>query len=168
MLLYTSATKSSDGSDRVKQEVLNAMDCCAIDDTNDRRCPDCGTTGRLVGVAPIRPHVPDAVAGPWSYCPNASCRIVYFLEVNAIDDDHVFSQVGTKAATKPKPVCFCFGHTAADIAADLALHGRSTINESVNAAIANGLCARERLNPTGKCCLPAIRRALRPAERVSR
>ena len=31
------------------------------------------------------------------------------------------------------------------------------LNESVKTAVADGLCACEHLNPTGKCCLPAIR-----------
>ena len=116
---------------------------------------------RVVGAAPVRPHAPDAIDGPWSYCPNEPCRVVFFLDHETIDDDHVATQVGTKAGSKPEPVCFCFSHTADAITADLARHGRSTINESVKTAVADGLCACEHLNPTGKCCLPAIRRALR-------
>ena len=107
------------------------------------------------------------VDGPWSYCATASCKVVFFLDDETIDDRHVVTQVGTKAALKPEPVCFCFGHTATDIAADFARHGGSTIKESVKAAVADGLCACEYLNPTGKCCLPAIRRALQDAERIA-
>ena len=58
--------------------------------------------------------------------------------------------------------------TAADIAADLAKHGLSSINESVKTAVADGLCACEYVNPTAKCCLPAIRRAVQAAGRVPR
>lgn len=66
-----------------------------------------------------------------------------------------------QAGSKLLPVCFCFSRTAQDIIADLARHRRSTINESVKAAVALGLCACEPLNPIGKCYLPDIRRALR-------
>ena len=84
---------------------------------------------------------------------NASCPVVYFLDYDVIDDGHVVSQVGRKSESKPVPVCFCFGHTAAAIAADLAQYGRSTIKESVKDAVAGGLCACEHLNPAGACCL---------------
>ena len=143
------------------------MDCCAVDEANVRRCPECGTTGQHVGAAPVRPHTLDVIDGPWSYCPNATCHVVFFLDDETIDDDHVNTRVGTKAGSKPVPVCFCFSHTAQDIAADLTRHGRSTINESVKAAVAQGLCACEHLNPTGKCCLPDIRRALRSTTGVA-
>ena len=147
---------------------MNSMDCCAVDETNDRGCPDCATAGLSVGAAPVRPHQPDVVDGPWSYCPNEACPVVFFLDSETIDDDHVVARVGTKACSKSEPVCFCFAHTAADIAADLAEHGRSTINESVKTAVADGLCACEYLNPTAKCCLPAIRQAVQAAGRVAR
>lgn len=139
------------------------MDCCMSDELNDRSCPECGTTGRQVGAAPVQSHTPAAIDGPWSFCPNNSCRIVFFLDADVLDDDDVVARVGTKAASKPEPVCFCFAHTAADIADDLTQHGRSMIKESVKTAVADGLCACEFLNPTGTCCLPALRRALHAA-----
>ena len=137
------------------------MDCCVVPVLDERRCPECSATGKRVGAAPVRPHATDAVDGPWNFCPNGSCAVVFFLEGEVIDDDHVISQVGKKAVSKPVPVCFCFGHTAAAIAADLAEHGRSTIKESVKAAVAGGLCACEHLNPAGTCCLPAIHREIK-------
>ena len=122
------------------------MECCAVPDLDDRYCPECPTTGKLVGAAPVQPHAPDAIDGPWSFCPNASCPVVYFLDYDVIDDGHVVSQVGRKSESKPVPVCFCFGHTAAAIAADLAQYGRSTIKESVKDAVAGGLCACEHFD----------------------
>ena len=77
---------------------------------------------------------------------NASCPVVYFLDYDVIDDGHVVSQVGRKSESKPVPVCFCFGHTAAASAADLAQDGRSTITESVKDAVAGGLCACEHFD----------------------
>lgn len=137
------------------------MDCCAAPELHDPQCPECATTGKLVGAAPVRPHAPDAVDGPWCFCPNVSCQVVFFLDDDMIDDDDVISQVGRKAGSKPVPVCFCFAHTAAAITADVVQHGRSTIKESVKAAVAGGLCACEHLNPAGACCLPAIRREIK-------
>ena len=138
--------------------VLKAMDCCATSKLDDRYCPRCATTGKLVGVVPVRSHAPDVIDGPWSFCAEASCLVVFFLEDDVIDEGHVVSQVGRKAASIPVPVCFCFGHTAGAIAADLEQYGRSTISDAVKDAVAKGLCACEHLNPAGGCCLPAIRR----------
>lgn len=136
------------------------MDCCVVPGIDDRLCPACAALGKPVGVGPVRPHAPDAIDGAWNFCPNASCPVVFFLNDDVIDDGHVVSQVGRKALSKPQPVCFCFGHTASAIAADLARHGRSTIKESVKDAVAGGLCACQHLNPAGACCLPAIRREI--------
>ena len=145
---------------RPSHALLKAMDCCAGPESADRYCPACAASGKLVGVAPVRSHAPDAIDGPWSFCPNASCPVVFFLNDDVIDDGGVVSQVGGKAASKPLPVCFCFGYTASAIAADLARCGRSTVKESVKDAVAGGLCACEHLNPAGACCLPAIRREI--------
>jgi hypothetical protein len=72
--------------------------------------------------------------------------------------DALVTQVGSKGGAKPTPVCFCFAHTALDIARDHDAHdGSSTIQASVRAAVADGLCACAHLNPNGTCCLPSIR-----------
>jgi hypothetical protein len=46
-------------------------------------------------------------------------------------------------------VCFCFGHTAADIEQDALRHGRSTVFERIRAAKAAGGCQCARKNPKG-------------------
>lgn len=58
----------------------------------------------------------------------------------------------------PEPVCFWFAHTADTIQHDLDEHTVSSIYASVKAAVADGECACQTLNPTGLCCLPAIHR----------
>ena len=115
----------------------------------------------VVGAAPVRAHRPTAVAGRWRYCPNGACEIVFFLGDDVVDDREVICQVGAKALAKPAPVCFCFAHTAEDICIDVATHdGSSIIKAEVKAAVADGLCACEHLNPSGVCCLPAIHRSV--------
>lgn len=139
--------------------------CCEMTDTLDDNCPTCGEPGRTVGAAPVRAHHNTAVDGPWSFCPNARCHVVFFLGNDLVDDNAVITQVGTKATTKPLPVCFCFAHTADDIGNDLAANdGTSTIQAAVKAAVAAGLCACETLNPAGTCCLPQIHRIARSNE----
>lgn len=136
-------------------------DCCTSGGDAGASCPRCGVCGAVVGAAPVRAHRPSAAAGSWRYCANPICDIVFFLDSDVVDDRDVVAQVGDKAHDKPVPVCFCFAHTRADIRFDIAVHaGASAIKTSVKAAVADGLCACEHLNPSGECCLPAVHRAV--------
>ena len=144
-------------------------DCCANVEDARTLCPLSGDPGVVVGAAPVRAHRPTAVAGRWRYCPNRACEIVFFLGDVVVDDREVICQVGAKALTAPVPVCFCFAHTAEDIRMDVVTHfGSSIIKAAVKAAVADGLCACEHLNPSGVCCLPAIHRAVTVARQQVR
>lgn len=142
-------------------------ECCATSIGDERRCPTCGAAGAPVGAASVQAHRPDAATVDWWYCPNLSCHVVFFADAETITDNVVVTQVGLKATDKPTPVCFCFAHTAADIAADLAENGTSTISADIRAAVAAGSCACEHLNPSGKCCLPDIHRVVVAARRTN-
>ena len=47
-------------------------------------------------------------------------------------------------------VCYCFGYTVADIAADVAEHGRSRIMERIMAEKKAGGCHCATKNPKGR------------------
>ena len=139
-------------------------ECCTPSDDGTATCPRCDTAGSVVGAAPVRAHRPTAASGSWRYCPNPMCEVVFFLGDDVVDDDAVVCQVGAKALAKPIPVCFCFAHTVEEIRADVARQdGSSTIKKAVKAAVADGLCACDHLNPSGECCLPAVHRAVSDA-----
>ena len=136
--------------------------CCSTTDTDAQPCPRCGHVGPLVGTAPVRPHLPDAVDGEWQHCANEQCEVVYHLGAMTIDTDSVITQVGLKATDKTTPVCFCFAHTADALGEDLAANnGVSEIKASIKAAIADSQCACEHLNPSGKCCLADVHQTLK-------
>lgn len=136
--------------------------CCSIPAGAALPCPSCDQVGPVVGTALVRPHRPDAPDGAWQHCPTPECPVVYYLDEDVVDVDAVVSQVGHKATERPTPVCFCFAHTADDLVADAAAHaGTSTINVAIKRAVAGGLCACEHLNPSTKCCLADIHRALK-------
>lgn len=137
-------------------------DCCITDDTSVRVCPACGLPGLTVGTAPVRTHQAWAADGAWCHCPTSGCGVVFHLDGDIVTESQVRSRVGRKAITAPEPVCFCFGHTAADLAEDLATNqGTSTINAAIKAEVARGSCACEHLNPDGSCCLGAVGRILK-------
>lgn len=137
--------------------------CCSINPTADSRpCPQCGVTGPVIGELPVKPHHPDAIDGPWQHCATADCPVIYYLADDAVTENDAITQVAHKALDKPTPVCFCFSHTAHDIAADLeANNGVSTIKAEIKAAVADGFCACEHLNPSTKCCLADIHRTIK-------
>lgn len=136
--------------------------CCITDISDTQPCPRCGTTGPVIGTAPVRAHQPDAPDGNWQHCPYVNCPIVYYLDNDTITGTAVIAQVGDKATTKPTPLCFCFAHTPDDLADDLQANaGVSTIKAAIKTAVADGSCACEHLNPTGNCCLPDVHRTLK-------
>ena len=142
-------------------------DCCIDAADGLMSCPRCGTSGPVVGAAPVRAHRPTAEAGSWRYCANLACAAVFFFETDVVDESEVIAQVGGKALARPIPVCFCFAHTSTDIRIDVAVHGgTSTIKAAVKAAVAEGLCACEYLNPSGDCCLPDVHRAVKVAQHL--
>ncbi len=136
--------------------------CCSTIDTDAQPCPKCGHVGPIVGAAPVRPHLPDAVDGGWQHCANEHCEVVYHLGTTTVIIASVITQVGMKATDKPTPVCFCFAHTADVLGEDLAANnGVSEIKASIKAAVADSQCACEHLNPSGKCCLVDVHRTLK-------
>jgi hypothetical protein len=138
--------------------------CCITDDTAARPCPDCAATGAVVGAAPVRAHRPTAEEGPWQYCSSPACEVLFYLDDRVVKEDEARARVGEKALSAPEPVCFCFAHTTADIVADVTTHGTSTIKSSIQEAVAHGSCACEHLNPSGRCCLGAVNRAIKTAD----
>ncbi len=136
--------------------------CCSTADPDAQPCPSCGHVGPIVGSAPVRPHLAEAVDGDWQHCANEQCQVIYHWGEHIVDADSVVTQVGLKANDKTTPVCFCFAHTADALAADLAEHdGVSEIKDEIKAAVADAQCACEHLNPSGKCCLADVHRTLK-------
>lgn len=112
-------------------------------------------------MTPVRPHLPGAVGGAWQHCADEQCAVVFHLDDQTVTVDTVRARVGAKAANKESPVCFCFAYTADDLRDDLDAHdGTSEIKATIKAAVAEGLCACEHLNPIGRCCLADVHRAL--------
>jgi len=137
--------------------------CCSTDlDADPGPCPQCGEAGPVIGHQPVQPHRPNVKEGSWQHCATLDCPVIYYLEADIVTADQVRTQVAHKALDKPTPICFCFSHTTDDLAADLAANdGVSTIKAAIKVAVAEGFCACEHLNPSQKCCLADIHRALK-------
>jgi hypothetical protein len=70
-------------------------------------------------------------------------------------------RVGVKEIEDPLSVCYCFGFTRQDIWDEICDTGKSTVAKRITAEIEAGRCACEVRNPSGKCCLGDITRAVK-------
>ncbi len=131
-------------------------------------CPQCGAKGRSIGPVTLRAQVlPERLAElrdqeSWRLCTSGDCEVVYFHDAEEV----VFlSEIRTvpfhKSEDADRLVCFCFGHSVADLEADLAANGTSTIQAAIKAACKEGRDDCERKNPQGRCCLGNVGQILK-------
>jgi hypothetical protein len=56
-------------------------------------------------------------------------------------------------------LCFCFDHRERELVSAVAAGDGHRVGASIEARVKAGDCACELRNPTGRCCLPEVRRA---------
>lgn len=129
-------------------------------------CPVCGTPARTVPMSTVARH---CVAPPeWEqawFCAAASCLAVYFSEsgehVNRTDTRTTVFQKGTDPA---RTVCYCFGHSVADVLRASRPDGGNPLVDEITAACRRGLDRCEEMNPQGRCCLGNVRALVRQTD----
>lgn len=126
-------------------------------------CPACGTEGKPVKPVTLRallqPHLRGEVRDEvYRFCASPDCALVYF----SADGAQTFARadltvrVGVKERSAPRPLCYCFGHSAESIRDEWTCTGKSTVLESIKAEVKAGTCHCEVTNPGGGCCLGDI------------
>jgi hypothetical protein len=120
---------------------------------NKRKCPVNGKECDEVSVKTVLHHISE----PWNwhaknqnyyFCDDPECDVVYFG-----DDDSVINKsgmrtiVGVKEKSGTFPICYCFGVTANQAAANPVARG------FVVQKTKGHICECEVRNPSGKCCL---------------
>lgn len=150
------------------QELLKMGDpacCCGGSGPADssgtvRTCPACGTEGRPVKpVTPrslLQPHLrPEVREEAYRFCASPDCAVVYFSG----DGRQTFSRadltvrVGLKERSAPRPLCYCFGHSAESLREEWTRTGKSGAAGAIKAELKAGGCRCEVTNPSGGCCL---------------
>jgi hypothetical protein len=95
-------------------------------------------------------------------CKSPPCGVVYFSwRDEHIDKPDVRVVVFHKDTNVSRPVCYCFGHSVADVLDANADDGSNRIVEEITAACRRGLDRCEHENPQGRCCLGNVRQLLR-------
>ena len=95
-------------------------------------------------------------------CEDSDCDVVYFGEDGTLLGT---SDMRVIPSFKGSPsqndlVCYCFLYSRQDIEDELKASGDTTIFERISAEVKAGNCACEVRNPSGKCCLGDVKRAI--------
>jgi hypothetical protein len=111
----------------------------------------------------LKPQCFDRVGeGEYRFCVSSECPVVYFAEVGetcfAKDDLRV--RVGLKEKEDPITLCYCFGFDERDVREEISETGQCSIPQRIGALIRRGMCACVERNPSGKCCLGEVKRAV--------
>jgi hypothetical protein len=158
------------------------MDCCSdkglIDMPTDaatvsvsdarQECPACGreshTVTRKTVLLMLKPRCFDRMGdSEYRFCADPECRLVYFAEDGgeSFTTEDVRVRVGLKEREDPIPLCYCFGFDEADVRQEIRATGQCSIPQRIGALIRRGMCACVERNPSGKCCLGVVSRAVK-------
>ncbi len=153
-------------------------DCCSVNAKTGAApavlaCPVNGSRSKQVDMLTVKSLVrklPLAMPSTQYYfCDASDCEVVYFpldAEAPRFHRDDLVARVGAKETADPIPICYCFGFTRQDIWDEIRSAGKSTVAEQITAEVKAGNCACEVKNPSGKCCLGDVTRAVRNGPRV--
>ncbi len=127
-------------------------------------CPASGSPGRSVEWLTVAALTVGKVPPRQNFwlCRDKECEVVYFGEdgVQAgVQDLRV--RPGFKSAGDEGLLCYCFFYCRGDIKEDLLERNESPTVKHIEAEIRAGNCACEVRNPTGKCCLGEVKKAVR-------
>jgi len=130
-------------------------------------CPDCGRRGWSVGHQTLthvlkEPLVAELGGEDYHFCSTPDCDTVYFSAASqqVFRRSNLKVRAGIKETEDPVPVCYCFGHTRASLWEEIERTGRSTVLNSIKREVKAGRCECETKNPSGKCCLGDVTRAV--------
>jgi hypothetical protein len=151
-------------------------DCCAVKESQAKAptalaCPVSGARSKPVNVLTVKSLVRHLSFGApraqYYFCEDPNCDVVYFPwqpEAPVFRKADLCVRVGLKEKSDPVPVCYCFGVTRKDIEEELRQTGQSSFAQRIKAEVQAGHCACEVKNPSGKCCLGNVTRAVKEAQ----
>ena len=150
-------------------------DCCSIN-VEERvaprvmPCPVSGTRSKQVDMITVKSLVRHLRFGmppaQYYFCAAPGCDVVYFPLNPAAPSFRradLQVEVGVKKLDDPIPLCYCFGVTREDIRNEVRQSGKSSAAERITAEVKADKCACEVKNPSGKCCMGDVTRAIREA-----
>jgi hypothetical protein len=140
---------------------------CNVEDSGDV-CRRCGAHGQPVARETLDALLtPDAhkrlEVGRYFFDSSPGCDVVYFS-----NEKHTYFtkqdlrvRVGIKESDPPIPICYCFGHTVDSARVEIQATRQSTLAARITKEIRDGNCACEVNNPSGRCCLGEVNKAVK-------
>lgn len=156
---------------RGSKEGHSMSGCCAASSNVNQAsdvCGRCGSKGQSVQRITLESLLNPAARArlrEWEYFfdPSPECDVVYFSDQqdSFFMKDDLLVRVGIKEKTEqPIPICYCFGHTMESARQEILETGRSTVVARVKEETKAGNCACEVKNPSGRCCLGEVIKAV--------
>jgi Zinc binding domain len=155
-------------------------ECCAVNKPvpiapSIMNCPVSGTPSKRVDLITVKSlvrHLKFVMpATQYYFCTVPGCEVVYFPsnpEAPIFSRDDLLVPVGAKDSGEEATICYCFGITRGQIHREVEETGRCLAGGKIKAAIQSGRCACEVKNPSGKCCLGEVTRAVLEDSKNSR
>jgi len=151
-------------------------ECCAVKDSQAKApavlaCPVSGARSKQVDTLTVKSLVRhlrfDVPTTQYYFCEDPECDVVYFPwpgDAPTFRRGDLLVRVGGKEKSDDVPVCYCFGVTPKHIEEELRQSGKSSFAQRIKAEVQAGHCACEVKNPSGKCCLGNVTRAVKEAQ----
>lgn len=146
------------------------MDCRSATKKNTKTtsnakpmCPACQSDSSTVGIKTLKhwlkaSFIPEVPEENFYFCSAANCSVVYFSEKGTTyQTEDVRARIGAKEKNGQSPVCYCFDVTEEIIKSGLNGTGKNGFSKWIGIEIKKGNCACEIRNPSGRCCLAAIK-----------
>ena len=140
---------------------------CATENPADV-CQRCGARGQTVpsetlGALLTRDAHKRLKDGAYFFDSSPDCEVVYFSnqQNSYFTTRDLRIRVGIKESEEPIPICYCFSHTVKSARLEIEATGRSTVAAQITKEIQAGNCMCEVKNPSGRCCLGEVNKAVR-------
>lgn len=145
--------------------------CCSTSGCREQGfhiCGHCGTQGQPVERQTLESLLKVEARlrltnGAYFFDPSPDCEIVYFShqEESYFTKADLLVRVGIKEGEAPIPICYCFGHTVESARMEIQATSQSTVAARITKEIQAGHCACEVKNPSGRCCLGEVNKAVK-------
>lgn len=140
---------------------------CGIEQQDVAVCRRCGNRGQTVLRQTVESLLkPEALTrlcqGDYLFDTSPDCEVVYFSngQSSYFTKTDIRVRVGIKETQAPIPICYCFGHTVESARAEIETTGKSTVAARITKETQAGKCACEVTNPSGRCCLGEVNKAI--------
>jgi hypothetical protein len=137
--------------------------CCTPQSKIKKLCPLCNTEAKSVLSKTVK-NLAKTELNSFSdfyYCEVSSCKAIYFKNDIILKQEEISVTVGLKDGANPPILCYCFGWDRDMIEDELKKSGTTNALDDIKNKMNSIGCSCEILNPSGRCCLKSISKAIK-------